>query len=128
MPTQPLPANFAVTPQAPTPSDALRRKREPLPKNMPTPVTEDTPRPSGLPESVPAQYMDFSDLGGEHKGISFDDLGGEYHMHESQLTPESESQINFSGSDGKLYQVHPSQWDKVRKADPGAKLHSIASR
>lgn len=121
MPTRPLPANFATTPQAPTPSEAMRRKRELLPKSMAAPVTEDTPRPSGLSASVPAQYMDFSDLGGEHKGISFDDLGGEYHMHESQLTPESETFVKFSGSDGRLYQVHPSRWDSVQQAHPGAK-------
>jgi hypothetical protein len=121
MPTQPLPANFAVAPQAPAPSDSMRRKREPLPKSMPGPITEETSRPSGLSESVPAEYMDFSDLGGAQHGIDFSDLGGQYHVHESQLTPESERPISFVASDGRKYQASADAWEKVQKADPGAK-------
>lgn len=69
---------------------------------------------------MPAQF-DFSDLGGTRRGIDFSDLGGQYHLHESELTSEPERPIAFI-SGGRKYQVHPSQWDKVQKVDPKAKL------
>jgi hypothetical protein len=48
-------------------------------------------------------------------------FGGEYNKRESELTPEFERTIAFVRG-GLKYQVHPSQWNEVQKADSGAKL------
>ena len=57
--------------------------------------------------------LDFSDLGGRLRGLSFEGLGAEYHAH-----APGAAWIKVRAGDNKNYLIHPGDFVEAKKRDP----------